>query len=312
MTSRWHRQVLAVTLVSLISVGLGLAYCVRRAVVRSAAMCHLNSVGGVNTVEGEAAGRRSLASPLTNPVSPSIVQRSLESVSSTLQSHVIATIALHSEITDETVAAILQFSELNQLSFYRSTVNDKQLGMLGSIQKLTSLNLGETTITDKSVFSFVVTQNNLQSLHLSGTAISDAGVKSLVKLSRLSWLELENTQITDASAASLAQIKSLKVLRIRGTRLTDSGLQKLTALSGLQQLYAGHPDGDSGPVTIRTQDWFYYQLPSCSLIGSFAVPPDYKSNITVQQRSTQYQNAVCPRIRFGGRLGGASTSRIAE
>ena len=276
---------------SLISVGLGLAYCVRRAVVRSAAMRHLNSVGGVNTVEGEAAGRRSLASPLTNPVPPSVVQRSLESVNNTLQSHIVATIALHSEITDETMAAILEFPELNQLCFDRTTVTDKQLGILGSIRNLKFLNLDETAITDKSVISFVATQNNLQSLRLSGTAISDTGVKSLVKLTRLSWLDLENTQITDASAASLAQIKSLKVLRIRGTRLTDGGLQTLTAISGLQELHVGHPDGDSGPVTIRTMDWFYYILPNCCVMGHFAVPLDYKSNINESQRWKQFSNA---------------------
>lgn len=69
----------------------------------------------------------------------------------------------------------------------------------------------------------------LQWLHLNGTAITDAGLKHLKPLANLELLHLGQTAVTDAGLEHLCGLKRLRTLHLTGTRVTDDGVQRFQA-----------------------------------------------------------------------------------
>jgi hypothetical protein len=67
---------------------------------------------------------------------------------------------------------------------------------------------------------------NLETLWLSGTEISDAGVGNVKRLTRLRKLYLDGTVVTDAGITSLMSLKSLKEVSLPDT-VTGRGRDKL-------------------------------------------------------------------------------------
>ena len=70
---------------------------------------------------------------------------------------------------------------------------------------------------------------NLQSLYLSGTEITDDGLKHLSDLTDLQVLSLSNTRITDDGLNHLRGLKNLHYLSLslRTTRVTHDGVKML-------------------------------------------------------------------------------------
>ncbi len=69
---------------------------------------------------------------------------------------------------------------------------------------------------------------NLKSLGLSGTKVTDAGLKELAGLKKLESLGLNGaTQVTDAGLKELAGMKKLQFLEVSGTQATDAGVKWL-------------------------------------------------------------------------------------
>ena len=64
-------------------------------------------------------------------------------------------------------------------------------------------------------------------LDISGTKITDVGLKQVRNLDRLRELRLEETDISDAGLASLQYLRHLRYLDLEGTRATDEGVEKL-------------------------------------------------------------------------------------
>ena len=62
---------------------------------------------------------------------------------------------------------------------------------------------------------------------LSGTRVSDDGLKHLKGLTDLGSLYLNNTQVTDAGLEHLKGMTHLRSLSLRGTKVTDEGIQEL-------------------------------------------------------------------------------------
>ena len=67
----------------------------------------------------------------------------------------------------------------------------------------------------------------LRSLSLSGTKVTDAGVKELAGLKNLEQLRLSGTAVTDAAVKDLSGMKSLRMLDVGGSKISEAGLEAL-------------------------------------------------------------------------------------
>jgi len=78
--------------------------------------------------------------------------------------------------------------------------------------------------------------SDLQTLDMSYTSVSDAGVKQLSHLRHLELVSLAHTRITDAGLESLTALPSLRLLQLHSTRITDSGARHLAEIETLEDL----------------------------------------------------------------------------
>lgn len=82
----------------------------------------------------------------------------------------------------------------------------------------------------------------LESLNLTTTEVSDAGVQVLVRnryMSQLKWLRLGGTQVRDAGVKAIAEsrhISQLRLLNLWGTQVTDAGATAIASSDGLSKL----------------------------------------------------------------------------
>ena len=67
----------------------------------------------------------------------------------------------------------------------------------------------------------------LTSLDLGGTQITDAGLKELAKLKQLEGLSLNDTKITDAGLKELVKLQKLTTLYLGTIKITDAGMAEL-------------------------------------------------------------------------------------
>src|SRR5579872_6105606 len=78
--------------------------------------------------------------------------------------------------------------------------------------------------------------DEINSIDLSGTAITDAGLVHISRLPKLQELHLDGTHIGDSGLAHLNDLTSLEILSLSGTRISDSGLANLKCLARLVRL----------------------------------------------------------------------------
>ncbi|MEZ5305027.1 MAG: c-type cytochrome domain-containing protein [Verrucomicrobiales bacterium] len=74
-------------------------------------------------------------------------------------------------------------------------------------------------------------------LDLAREEISDADLKAVAAMPKLTRLDLRGTKVTDAGIAHLTGAKELVYLNLYGTGVTDAGAAKLAALPKLESVY---------------------------------------------------------------------------
>jgi Leucine Rich Repeat (LRR) protein len=67
----------------------------------------------------------------------------------------------------------------------------------------------------------------VRGLDLSGTQVTDAGLKELKELKRLQTLDLSSTKVIDARLKELKQLKRLQTLNLFNTQVTYIGINDL-------------------------------------------------------------------------------------
>src|SRR5260370_5763137 len=71
-------------------------------------------------------------------------------------------------------------------------------------------------------------------LILTGSKVTDAGLKELAGLKSLQSLAIGGTHVTDAGLKELAGLESLQTLDLGDTPVTDAGLKELAGFKSLQ------------------------------------------------------------------------------
>jgi hypothetical protein len=79
--------------------------------------------------------------------------------------------------------------------------------------------------------------DNIQTLDLARTNVTDAGMAVVATMKHLMHLRLERTNVTDAGIKLLAGMPELENLNLYGTRVTDAALPTLKTLPSLRHLY---------------------------------------------------------------------------
>jgi hypothetical protein len=96
--------------------------------------------------------------------------------------------------------------------------------------------INDAARANDATMAFVAQLSRLDSLRLTGTAVTDAGLVHLKGLTGLEDLELGNTQITDVGLAQLKSLTALRQLLLFNTSITDAGLSHLKELPNLALL----------------------------------------------------------------------------
>lgn len=78
---------------------------------------------------------------------------------------------------------------------------------------------------------------NIESLNLSGSAVTDAGLAHLAGMKNLVRIDLSNTKITDAGLAHLGDLPRLHYLNLYGARITDEGASLLARIPSLRRVF---------------------------------------------------------------------------
>ena len=108
-----------------------------------------------------------------------------------------------------------------------TAIVDHELSGLGDLGELTMLSLENTASSNDGLAEVATHQPTLQTLFLSGTKLTDDGLKQLARMQNLSRLDLASCDIHDSGMEHLQSLPSLRAVGLRSTRVSDTGLYDL-------------------------------------------------------------------------------------
>ncbi|BCX49746.1 cytochrome c [Haloferula helveola] len=115
--------------------------------------------------------------------------------------------------------------------------------------------------TDEHLAKLQPVVGSLVSLDLSGTTVTDEGLRSLAGAEKLRMLRLSETGVTDAGLDAVAGMVELESLNLYGTAVTKDGVMKISELPKLRKLYLWQTQVDAaGADEIRKK------MPECEIV----------------------------------------------
>ena len=142
--------------------------------------------------------------------------------------------------SEKTQDPLALFTEANlgkeAIDFTARTLTDKSLLILQSDRRLVDLNLSGTGISDEGVKN-IADLPLLTTLDISNNLkITDAGLKHLTSLPKLHSLTIGVTKITDQGMTAVGKLTDIEVLDLEQTSITDVGMHSITNLKKLKRL----------------------------------------------------------------------------
>ena len=138
--------------------------------------------------------------------------------------------------TDDSVIALLRpFGRVRWLILHGRQFTGTSLAELPG-EELETLVLSLTSITDSALVGLEGLAK-LKELDIHDTLVTDAGMPHILALPQLEILRLSDTVVSDEGLRTLSQHPKLKRLKLKHTRITDEGLKHLGNLSSLESLY---------------------------------------------------------------------------
>lgn len=119
------------------------------------------------------------------------------------------------------------------------TATDDDLSFLGAFRNLGSIDLQQSGITDAGL-RHLSGLDKVTRLCLTSTNITGAGLKYLAGMKNLDRLSLDNTEVSDAGLLHIAKLESLQFLDLGNTAISDRGLASIGQLKGVFYLFLDH------------------------------------------------------------------------
>jgi hypothetical protein len=167
--------------------------------------------------------------------------------------------------------------ELN-LAKLQDALTDTALAKLKGLNSLRSLNLSDSSVTDKGMALVAAQFPQLETLTLNHDRITDSGLTELTKLKSLKTLELRHTQISDAGLKTIAKIVSLTKLTLDETKITDAGLTYLQSMPALEVLWLSRDHVTKNSVKALLH------LPRLKLVNLMETDMDKESALSLVKR----------------------------
>jgi Leucine-rich repeat (LRR) protein len=153
-------------------------------------------------------------------------------------------------VAEKNLIYLKKFPRLRYIDFLPEKITDVGLANLSGTS-IQSLNLTGSKITDAGL-THLEHLPQLQWLYIDNTAITDEGFEHLKNLTQLRAIFLKNDKITDAGLRHLKRLHRLERLFLDNTQITDAGLENLANLSNLQILYLNQTAvGDAGLAHLK-------------------------------------------------------------
>lgn len=137
---------------------------------------------------------------------------------------------LHVGTTDFSDAALRSLKDSPELAVLDlsncKAITDRGVAELAALEKLESLNLSLTRVTD-AVGPTLAKFAQLKRLNLYGVPVTDTAVGGLAKLELLEDINLARTKVTDGAMSQLSGLKNLRRVSVYGTTITDGAVQPL-------------------------------------------------------------------------------------
>jgi hypothetical protein len=150
------------------------------------------------------------------------------------------------EVTDQALKQLGALRNLTTLDLQGTKVTAQGLKELAGLRKLSELGLSESQLSDATLrvlreigLLHSLSQasakagqrprsvEDIVSLALCRSPVTDAGLRELAGLRNLTWLDLRDTRVTDAGLKELAGLKNLATLLLQDTKVTDAGVAEL-------------------------------------------------------------------------------------
>ena len=122
-------------------------------------------------------------------------------------------------------------------------IRDIDLALLSSgpvdVKPLVDLRLSGTAITDRGL-RHVAELTSLEALYLAYAAITPQATAALASLQKLEVLSLQGTNLSNASLVAVARLPALRTLNLSRTAISDSGLAALRDARSLEVVALAH------------------------------------------------------------------------
>jgi serine/threonine protein kinase len=143
---------------------------------------------------------------------------------------------------DECLAHVGKIRSLKNLALSGTSVSDDGMAHLRGIEVLSNLDLNFTPITDRGLETVVRSINAkgyFYYLYLSGTKITNRGLRHLKSLTGLLEIHLDDDRITDDGLRHFTEVPSLRIIRLTNTAVTDAALGQFQQCPNLMELHLG-------------------------------------------------------------------------
>lgn len=113
------------------------------------------------------------------------------------------------------------------LSVAATSLSTAEVALLRPLApQVASVDLAHAGVND-SIVDLLVAMSHLARLKLTGTRVTDAGVRRLASLGYLESLNLVDTDVSDAALPALERMRRLRAVHLWGTRVTPAGVARL-------------------------------------------------------------------------------------